>query len=269
MRRFLLLIALMSVISVANAGLVVERELDPGPGFSAYLVSYESDGLKLHAMVAVPDTTMPATGFPVVIANHGYVPDPQRYGFTAEGTDSRPGDYYRSVPRLFTSRGFLVVMPDYRGHNNSEGFDQIRGRNSESVLLYAYDVAALLLRIGDVEEADADRVFMWSHSMGGPVSLLAHLETGIVKAASYWSTMPIGRYADRLAALKIPVMIQHGNADQSTDIRNSIAFRDALIRAGREYAFYEYETADHFFTGETAELAADRDAVFFETALKN
>jgi hypothetical protein len=45
-------------------------------------------------MVAVPNSAIPENGFPVVIANHGYVPDPARYGITAEGIDSRPGDYY-------------------------------------------------------------------------------------------------------------------------------------------------------------------------------
>ena len=91
-----------------------ERPLDGGESFSAYLVSYRHAGLKLHAMVAVPNADMPDGGWPVVIANHGYVPDPRRYGITADGIDSRPGDYYRSVPELFASRGFLVVLPD--GH---------------------------------------------------------------------------------------------------------------------------------------------------------
>ena len=68
-----------------NATLSVERALDDGPGFSAYLVSYQSSGLKVHAMVALPDTPMPPAGYPVIIANHGHHPDPPRYGMTAAG----------------------------------------------------------------------------------------------------------------------------------------------------------------------------------------
>ena len=74
-------------------------------------------------MVAVPQTDRPPSGFPVLIANHGTHPDPPRYGYTGDGVDSRPGDYYRPIPELFTAQGFLVVMPDYRGHNDSEGLE--------------------------------------------------------------------------------------------------------------------------------------------------
>ncbi len=86
--------------------LVVEGALESGDGYSAYLVSYEHADLKLHAMVAVPDGDRPAGGFPVVVANHGYVPDPRRYGIRADGRNARPGDYYASVPGLFATRGF-------------------------------------------------------------------------------------------------------------------------------------------------------------------
>ena len=54
--------------------------LDGDASFTAYLVAYEHDDLTLHAIVAVPVTEMPPDGYPVVIANHGYVPDPRWYG---------------------------------------------------------------------------------------------------------------------------------------------------------------------------------------------
>ncbi len=248
--------------------LVYERVLDDGPSFSAYLVSYESAGLKVHAMVAVPNTDMPDGGFPVIVANHGYVPDPRRYGITAEGKDSRPGDYYRSVPELFASRGFLVVLPDYRGHNRSEGFEQIKEQNRESVARYADDVTTLMQLLAEIEHADPDNVFMWSHSMGGAVSLRAQLETSLVKAASYWSTMPLSDLADRFADLDAPVMIQHGIGDESTAVENSREFRSGLETAGIEHVFHEYDTPDHYFTGELRECAADRDADFFRSQIK-
>ena len=98
--------------------LLREHDLDDGPGYSAYLAAYTHADLALHVMVAVPTQAPPEEGFPVLIANHGYVPDPQKYGITADGSNIRPGDYYRSVPELYASRGFLVVIPDYRGHNS-------------------------------------------------------------------------------------------------------------------------------------------------------
>ena len=118
---------------------------------------------------------MPEKGFPVVIANHGYVPDPTKYGITAAGIDSRPGDYYRSVPELYASRGFLVILPDYRGHNSSEGFEFVHKPNS--VALYADDVISLLASLDEIDEADTKKLFMWSHSMGGGVSMRVQLAT--------------------------------------------------------------------------------------------
>lgn len=83
-----------------SASLTYVCKLDDGPSFTAYLVFYRSGQLLIYAMVAVPKSTPPPGGFPVLVASHGAHPDPPRYGFTAGGVDSRPGDYYRSVPEL-------------------------------------------------------------------------------------------------------------------------------------------------------------------------
>jgi dipeptidyl aminopeptidase/acylaminoacyl peptidase len=163
------------------------RKLDDGNGYNAYLVSYLSSGLRVHAMIAVPKMPIPARGFPVIVANHGHHPDPPKYGFTAEGVDSRPGDYYRSIPELFAAAGFLIVMPDYRGHNNSEGFEYTQGMLESAY--YTEDVVALLSGLADIENADMRNIFMWGHSMGGEVTLRTLLATDKVRGASMWSSV--------------------------------------------------------------------------------
>ena len=158
-----------------------------GAGFDATLVRYESAGLTLHAMVARPQAQQPDGGWPVLIANHGHHPEPKKYGITAEGKDHRPGDYYRRIPELFVARGYLVVMPDYRGHNNSEGFEYTHGLLESPY--YTEDVLNLLAGLDDIEGANLDRIFMWGHSMGGEVTLRALLATDKIKAASMWSSV--------------------------------------------------------------------------------
>lgn len=241
--------------------LVFERALEDGPSFSGYLVSYQSSGLKVHAMVAVPKTDMPDGGFPVVVANHGYVPDPTRYGITAEGVDSRPGDYYRSVPDLYTSRGFLVVMPDYRGHNNSQGLEFTTTK--QSVDYYAGDVISLLNLIGQVESVNKDRIFMWSHSMGGGVSMRTLLVTDLVKGASFWATMSLQNLVPSLEKLDAAVIVHHSEGDASTASANSRALAGALEDARHPHALHMYKGTAHFFEEEVRELAADRDVAFF------
>ncbi len=183
------------------------RPVDGGGSFDAHLVSYVSAGLKVHALVATPRIDKPSEGFPVLVANHGHHPDPPRYGITSDGVDWRPGDYYRAIPDLFTAMGFLVVMPDYRGHSDSEGFEFTEGMLES--LYCTQDVLALVAALGDIADADLRNVFMWGHSMGGEVTLRALLATDVVKGASLWSSVGgdiwdqafyYSRYEDPLAA---------------------------------------------------------------------
>lgn len=244
------------------------RDLDGRDSFSAYLVAYEYAGLRLHAMVAVPAGDMPDAGFPVLIANHGYVPDPRRYGITSEGVDSRPGDYYRSIPDLFASRGFLVVIADYRGHNSSEGFEHIDPQTGDSFQLYGEDVVAMMAGLGDLEQADLDNVFMWSHSMGGIVSMRALLSTEIVRASSFWSTMDVDGFAEHFPEIDGPVILQHARDDATTPAANSERLAAALRSIDRLHDIHIYDAADHLFNETDQAAAADRDAEFFRSLMR-
>ncbi|MGI9258417.1 MAG: alpha/beta hydrolase family protein, partial [Gammaproteobacteria bacterium] len=205
------------------------------------------------------------------LANHGYVPDPRRYGITAGGNDSRPGDYYRSIPELFASRGFLVVMPDYRGHNSSEGYGQIDPQTDESFLLYGEDVIALLAGISDLNRhrfgADLDNVFMWSHSMGGIVSMRVLLATDIVRASSFWSTMNVDSFAEHYSNIDGPIILQHSRDDTTTPVGNSEQFAAALTSIDHPHHFHVYDSTDHLFKEKDQNTAANRDAEFFRSLI--
>lgn len=241
----------------------LRRELDLAEtgDYRAYLVSYRVAGLKVYAMVAIPKQPAPDAGYPVLVANHGYHPDPPQYGITAEGVDSRPGDYYRSVPGLYASRGFLVIMPDYRGHNISEGLEFTR--SSGAAAYYAEDVLTLLSALPGIPEADIASVFMWGHSLGGAVSLRVLLATDAVKAATIWSTAPVADLAPWIADLSTPLLLHHAEDDASTARKNSAWLTSAIESSGRSAVYYRYSGDSHFFEGEALTLAADRDAEFF------
>lgn len=171
----------------AGATLHVVRPLEEGPSFTAQLVSYRSGTFTVHAIVATPKSSPPARGFPVLVANHGTHPDPPRYGIGASGVDARPGDYYRPIPGLYASRGFIVVMPDYRGHNTSEGVEFARGFLASAY--FTEDVLALVNALSGLRHANLDSVFMWGHSLGGEVTLRALVATGRVRGAALWSSV--------------------------------------------------------------------------------
>ena len=204
MRKFVFFVMLCSIAAAACAkpppktiaalrqsepdvSLQLVGRVDGGPGFSASLYQYVSAGLKVHALVARPLAPAPEGGWPVVIANHGHHPNPERYGITKDGKDWRPGDYYRRIPELFVARGYLVVMPDYRGHSTSEGFEFTEGMLESAY--YTEDVLNLLAGLPDIDGINPDELFMWGHSTGGEVTLRALLVSKQIRAASMWSSV--------------------------------------------------------------------------------
>lgn len=154
--------------------------------------SYRSSGLKVYTLLAVPSSAPPEHGYPVLIMNHGFHPNPKRYGIRKDDRNDRPGDYYWDFPGLYARKGFLVLMPDYRGHNESEGFEFTDGFLASNY--YTIDVLNLLSAVPSIEAADGRNIFMWGHSMGGEVTLRALLATDRVKAASIWAPVVAGTW---------------------------------------------------------------------------
>ena len=94
-----------------GSDIVIEQVLDPGVNYNRYYVSYLSEGLKIYALMTVPHGEKPATGWPVIIFNHGFIP-PDVYVTT---------ERYIAYVDLIARSGYIVFRSDYRGHGNSEG----------------------------------------------------------------------------------------------------------------------------------------------------
>ena len=91
--------------------IAVERTLDPGSNYDRYVVSYQSDGYQILALMTVPTGTVPATGWPVIVFNHGYI-TPSQY---------RTTERYEAYVDTIARSGYIVFKSDYRGHG-----DQVR-----------------------------------------------------------------------------------------------------------------------------------------------
>ena len=102
--------------SYPGSEIVIEQTLAPGSNYSRYVVSYLSDGYKIYALMTVPDGPKPATGWPAIIFNHGYIP-PAQY---------RTTERYVAYQDAIARSGYIVFKSDYRGHGNSAG--AARGR---------------------------------------------------------------------------------------------------------------------------------------------
>jgi dienelactone hydrolase len=264
-----LAILLFGVLASAGraAEPVIERVALPADEpYAASVLTYRSHGLRVRALVAVPHGERPPHGFPVVVANHGFHPDPLRYGYSIDGRNLRPGDYYRAVPRWYTAAGFMVVMPDYRGHNDSEGAAGQGGPGS--LRDYATDVHALFGVLRELPEADVGRVFLWGHSMGAAVTL--HALALLVQTRQDAATKVLGAAlwsgsgsAAALGALDLPVLVQHAVDDPVAPVIDSEQLGRALGARGRLHALQRWPGRDHFFTGAQAAEAVRLDIDFF------
>lgn len=267
--------------------IAVVREVRETSRFTSSVVSYTSDGLTLYALMNVPKGTPPAGGWPVVIVNHGYIPPDQ---FSTENS-------YINTSAYFAQAGFLVLKPDYRGHDNSEG-------DAEGLLSrihYATDVLQLVYSIERIPQANPNRIYMYGHSMGGDVTLRVLETSHKVKAASLWAPAVadfpevvlffarrnrdnsdrLQRFEkelnenfspddysavatiSNLSSVKVPVIVHHGTRDESVPYDWGTTLDAKLTEARVPHEFHSYPGDNHDISRNWGR-ALGRDVAWFE-----
>lgn len=283
----------------SGSSLFVEETLERGGNYDRFIVSYDSDGLKQYGLLTVPIGDPPASGWPVIVFNHGYIP-PGSY---------KPTERYEAYVDALAAHYYIVFRPDYRGHGRSEGTAS-GGYSSPD---YVIDVLNAVASIQRHPLADPNRIGMWGHSMGGQVTLRAMvgsccaIRAGVIWAgvvAPYdliltrWHTTPtppaftpvatswregfvfeFGAPADNaafwseispnsyLADISGPLQLHHGSADLVVPVEFSRMLYSEMLDAGRSVFYYEYEADDHNLS-HSFELAMERTLAFFDAALK-
>jgi len=128
---------------------VIEETKD----FTSYLIEYPSDGLNIRGVMQIPTRGEPP--YPVIVMNHGWF----------SRTVYRSGDGTARAAEFLNIYGYLTISSDYRSWGTSD---------SGPSLFYsglAIDVVNLLKAIPSIPQADASRVGLWGHSMGGAVTM--------------------------------------------------------------------------------------------------
>lgn len=297
-----LMIEAMRRQSYPGSPIVIEETLAPGANYNRYLTSYQSEGNKIFALLTVPQGQKPATGWPVVLFNHGYIP-PEVY---------RTTERYIAYVDAFARNGYIVFRSDYRGHGFSEG-EAVGGYGSPA---YTVDVLNAVASVKQYADADPNRIGMWGHSMGGHITLRAMVVTDDIKVGVIWAGV-VASYPDLLsrwrrqpstfqpsprmpesarrwrqdltekygtpeenpavwaaispnsyvADLSGPIQLHHGTADTSVPLEFSDTLNEQIKLVGGTVEYYTYPGDDHNLAANLGTALA-RSVAFFDTYLK-
>lgn len=292
-------------LSYPGSEIVFEQTLDPGVNYSRYIISYRSDGYKIYALLTIPNGPKPATGWPVILFNHGYIP-PAQY---------RTTERYVAYVDGFARYGYIVLKSDYRGHGSSEG----RASGGYGSPDYTTDVLNALASIKRYKDADPNRIGMWGHSMGGQVTLRAMVISKEIKAGVIWGGV-VASYPDimtrwtrgtgrgpsptpradlpfaasgwrnslmrdygtpdqnpefwasispnsYLADIAGPLQLHHGLADEEVPVAFSASLYEQMQAARKTVEYYTYPGNDHNIS-QSFGLAETRSLQWFDKYVK-
>jgi fermentation-respiration switch protein FrsA (DUF1100 family) len=281
--------------------ITIENELERGANYRRFYAHYLSEGLKIYALLTLPDGTMPEGGWPAILFNHGYIP-PKEYRTTER--------YIAYVDRLAQS-GYIVFRIDYRGNDRSEGVAS--GAYYDPG--YTIDVLNAVASLKRYPQANPQKLGVWGHSMGGFLALRAMVISPDIKVGVIWSGV-VGSYDDLinhwhhpvsgptptphaeargggrgawtnqygtptqnpdfwnslsatsfLDDLSGPIQLHHGTADTEVPLAFSENLAVDAKSAGKQVEFYTYPGADHNLS-QSFTLAMDRTIKFFDRYLK-
>lgn len=287
--------------SYPGSNITIEHQLADGNGFHQYITSYQSDGLKIYALLTIPVGSKPAGGWPVILFNHGYIP-PEQY---------RTNERYIVYVAGFASHGYIVFKPDYRGNGLSQG----QPGSAYFSPSYTIDDLNALASIKKYPEANPNKIGVWGHSLGGNLTLRDLVTSPDIKAAVIWGGV-VGSYNDIvnnwqnkvsyhpapedltlrnqnrqtlinqygnpqsnsafwqaidptnfIQNITAPVQLDVGGADTEVPLAFSLSLYQKLQAAGKTAEYYVYLGSDHNIS-QGFNLAMQRSLAFFDRYLK-
>lgn len=273
-------IVAMRARTYPGSNIIIEQTLTPAATYNRYIASYQSDGLKIYALLYIPKSTKPQNGWSVIVFNHGYI-TPEKY---------TPDGNYIAYLDAFAKNGYIVFKPNYRGNGKSDGKPTSTYFSPD----YTIDDLNAISSIKRYSDADPNKIGVWGHSMGGNITLrdLVVNRTDI-KAAVIWggvvgpidqimnnwqnrvsykpdaedlrlrkqnSEMLINVYGTPaenpdfwnsvdptyfVKDISTPVQINVGLADTQVPPDFSSSLRDKLQSTGKTVEYYDYPGANH------------------------
>lgn len=142
--------------------------------YRSYTTSYDSDGIKINALLTQPAGEPPQGGWPAIVFVHGYIP-PTQY--------ETLGAPYSAYVDYLAQNGFVVFKIDLRGHGNSEG-EPGGGYYGSDYIVDTLNAYAALQASSFV---NPKKIGLWGHSMAGNILLRSAAVKQDIPAIVIWA----------------------------------------------------------------------------------
>lgn len=260
-------VAAPEAVVAQEAGLIVAAD----PRVEGRSYAFEETGVDVPYALFVPEGYDGSREWPLIVALHGL---------------GRPYDWmmgYDGFIDFAEAGGFIVVAP--LGYH-PRGWYGSRGPGIPAGAVSAGDEGTVPENLGDLSERDvmnvlaiardefridADRIYLWGHSMGGAGAY--HLAA---RHPDLWAAVAVAAPAPRAAALEeverfrhVPVLVLHGTADATVSVEGSRTWVSRMRELGMQHVYLEFEGGDHslFMLRNPENLS--RVFSFFDIARKN
>jgi len=231
-------------------------------------VTFESDGVEIHAFLLHPRDASAANPAPAVVYPHG-------------GPVSAYGDEWDGHAQYFVDKGYAWLAPNYRG---STGY----GREFERLLHRQVGIAdtrdclAAADYLRTLDWVDGDRLAVFGASWGSFLALLSVTDDpehrfrcavckygdcnlltswsqgdrgGVLEAQENLMGSPLdaldayvaGSPVHRLDNVRVPILVAHGEKDERVHPKQSQELVAELRRLGKTFEYVTYTTEAHGF----------------------
>jgi dipeptidyl aminopeptidase/acylaminoacyl peptidase len=218
------------------------------------------DGVMVPAYVTLPPGSA-GRNLAAVVLPHG-------------GPSSRDEWGFDWIAQFLAARGYAVIQPNYRG-SAGYGTEWLADNGLKNWQLAMSDISAAAHYLVNQKIADPNRLAIVGWSYGGYAALQSiELEPTLYKAAvaiapvtdlgllkqnsrNYTSSSIVEEFvgsgahvADgsplrNVAAIRVPVLLVHGDLDANVNIGHSDQMAAALRKAGKQFDYLRYKGLDH------------------------
>lgn len=260
----------LSQMSFNGSDLKLIKLLTQTSKYTKHSITYRSDDLRVSGVLYTPKGKGP---FPGVVLGHGYI-DTRIY---------KNGQGMRREQDYLASRGFVVLHTDYRNHSfgDVDPESQLKFRMDYSADVIN---AGLALKSSKIRSLDKGKIAYMGRSMGGGIGFNVAVATSaqgvfssyvlfaptsanyvqnfnkwgrgnadranpLVKFVglpednpSFWASVSPENYWSQVSA---PIMIHHGDKDESCPIRWARAATKGLKAAGKDVTLHVYKGEGH------------------------